>query len=162
MHSKITWQWRIYEELKISEMQALFALRQDVFIVEQNCPYQDIDGKDQQAHHLLAWMDDQLVATLRVFGEYEEYQGMVAIGRVCTCRSIRKEGVGKLLLSRALEYIQEKFPDKVIQLGAQLYLKRFYQAYDFVQVSEIYDEDGIEHILMQRPKLAKILPPVVV
>jgi len=148
MESNIIWQWHVLDDLSPLQMQAMFALRQDVFIVEQDCPYQDIDGKDEQAYHLLGWQGDKLIATMRVFERYQPYLNNVSFGRVCTLQSVRKEGVGKLLISKALEFISENFPNKSIQIGAQHYLKNFYQAFGFKQVSEIYDEDGIDHILM--------------
>jgi len=147
---EINWQWRKFEELSPTEMQAMFALRREVFIIEQDCMYQDIDGKDDQAYHLLAWQDIKLIATLRVFESYPEYQNNVSIGRVCTHLSVRKDGVGRELVKKALQFIQGKFPSKKIQIGAQLYLKNFYGNFGFKQISDIYDDDGIDHILMLR------------
>jgi len=151
MESKIIWQWHVLDDLTPFQIQEMFALRQEVFIVEQNCPYQDIDGKDEQAYHLLGWQDEQLIATLRVFERYQPYLNNASFGRVCTHQSVRNEGFGKLLISKALEFISENFPNQSVQIGAQCYLKDFYQAFGFKQVSEIYDEDGIEHILMLKP-----------
>jgi len=146
--SEITWQWLLFDELSPYQMQAMFALRQSIFIVEQNCPYPDIDGKDAQAHHLLGWFDDKLVATLRVFESYKEYQGNASIGRICTAQSARRLGLGKIIVDKASEFINNHFSNKPTQIGAQFYLKRFYQELGFKQISEVYDEDGIEHILM--------------
>ncbi len=148
MKSEIIWQWHSFDDLSPMQMQAMFALRQNVFIIEQACLYPDIDGKDQQAFHLLAWLDNQLVATLRVFESYPQYQNMASIGRICTHQSIRKDGVGRVLVAKAIEFIEEHYPDKSIQIGAQHYLKRFYEGFGFKQISDIYLEDGIEHILM--------------
>jgi len=145
---EISWQWRNFDELTPIEMQAMFALRQDVFIIEQNCIYQDIDGKDDKAIHLLAWMDNKLVATLRVFENYPEYQNNVSIGRICTEKSVRKYGIGRELVAESIQFIEEHFPNKPIQIGAQFYLKKFYENFGFKQISDIYDEDGIDHILM--------------
>lgn len=158
MNSNIIWQWHSFEDLTPTQMAAMFALRQEVFVVEQDCPYLDIDGKDQHAYHLLAWSEDrsnkqsnkQLIATLRVFESYHQYQNMASIGRICTHQSVRKDGIGRLLVSKAIEFIEENYPGKAIQIGAQCYLKKFYQEFGFAQISDIYDEDGIDHILMLR------------
>ena len=152
MTANIAWQWKKFNELKPHEMAAMFALRQAVFIVEQDCPYPDIDGKDPKADHLLAWKGGKLVATLRVFESYSEYQGNVSIGRICTDISVRKDGVGRVLVAKSLEFIEENYPNKEIQIGAQYYLKRFYEGFAFQQISDIYDEDGIDHILMKISK----------
>ena len=147
---KILWQWCQLHELEPLQIQAMFALRQNVFIVEQDCPYPDIDGQDAAAHHLLGWNGGELVATLRVFESYKDYDNNASIGRICTHESARKLGLGKVIVSKAIDYIENDFQKSSIQIGAQLYLKRFYQAFDFKQVSEIYVEDGIDHILMLR------------
>ena len=148
MIANIDWQWHALDDLTSFQMQEMFALRQDVFIVEQDCVYQDIDGKDQQAFHLLGWQNGQLIATLRVFECYQPYANNASFGRVCTHYSVRNSGVGKLLISEALKFIDENFPTQSVQIGAQYYLKNFYQAFGFEQVSDIYDEDGIDHVLM--------------
>jgi ElaA protein len=152
--SAIDWQWAAYEELTRDQLAAVFELRQAVFIVEQNCPYPDIDGKDPQALHLMAWLDNRLVATLRLFPSYKPYQGHCSLGRICSRQDVRRLGVGKELVRRGLDYIDRHYPDKSTQIGAQHYLKRFYQGFGFVQCSEPYDEDGIEHILMIRAQRA--------
>jgi len=148
MNLDIDWQWHQFEQLNPNQMAAMFALRQDVFIVEQDCPYSDIDGQDPQAHHLLAWSGDTLVATLRVFDSYPAYDNHCSIGRICTHQTVRQYGIGRELVANAIEFIGQQFPNKAIQIGAQHYLKRFYQGFGFEQISDIYDEDGIDHILM--------------
>jgi ElaA protein len=145
----INWQWRAFDELSAKELYAMYRLRQDVFIVEQDCVYPDIDGKDPKAIHLLGWDGDKLIATLRLFEHYDDYDGAISFGRVCTEFSARKTGIGKSLLAETMSYIDNQFPNRPVQIGAQVYLKRFYQGYGFEQVSDIYDEDGIDHILMK-------------
>jgi ElaA protein len=146
--SSITWQWLTFNELTPHQMQAMFALRQTVFIIEQNCLYLDIDGQDEVAHHLLGWNGDELVATLRVFESYDYYDGHASIGRVCTHESVRKLGLGHQLVSKAIDFIEVILQKSSIQIGAQYYLKRFYQEFGFTQISDVFDEDGIDHILM--------------
>ncbi|PCI69630.1 MAG: hypothetical protein COB38_07925 [Gammaproteobacteria bacterium] len=148
MKTKRDWRWKKLEQMTALQSEKMFALRQEVFIVEQDCPFADIDGKDSQAHHLLVWEGDSLIATLRVFESYQEYDGKSSIGRICVARSARKYGIGKELVQTAIDYIGEKFSNKEIQIGAQFYLKRFYEELGFSQVSGIYDEDGIDHIYM--------------
>ncbi len=150
MKSKIDWQWKKIEQMTAQELEKMFSLRQEVFIVEQNCPYADIDGKDSMAHHLLVWKNNSLIANLRVFESYHEYGDRASIGRICVASSVRKYGIGKELVQNAIDFIAENYPKKEIQIGAQFYLKNFYEKLGFSQISDIYDEDGIEHILMRR------------
>ena len=144
----LKWNWFALDQLSNQQLEQMFALRQLIFIVEQDCPYPDIDGKDSKAQHLLVWEGDILIATLRVFECYKEYDNKASIGRICVKESARKYGIGKELVQRAVDYIEKEFDRKDIQIGAQFYLKRFYQALGFKQISEIYDEDGIDHIHM--------------
>lgn len=150
MTAKREWRWETIEQMSASHLEKMFSLRQDVFIVEQDCPYSDIDGKDSKADHLLVWEGDFLIATLRVFKSYQEYGNRASIGRICVAFSSRKDGIGKKLVQKAIDFIGENYPDQDIQIGAQCYLKKFYENLGFHQVSDIYDEDGIDHILMRR------------
>ncbi len=146
----IRWQWKAWHELTLKELEAMLALRQSVFIIEQNCPYPDIDGKDDQAVHLMGWLNHKLVATLRVFPKYEPYDNKSSLGRVCTHMDVRRFGMGRTMMQQAVDFIDEHYPEQATQIGAQHYLKRFYESFGFEQCSEPYDEDGIEHILMLR------------
>ncbi len=148
--NSITWYWKAWSELTVDEVTAMFKLRQDVFIVEQDCPFHDIDGKDDQALHLFGWDGDILVATLRLFENYKPYQNQASIGRICSHKDYRSTGAGRELVRRGVEYIDQHLPNQSTQIGAQQYLQRFYESFGFVQCSEPYDEDGIQHILMQR------------
>jgi len=148
MKNQIVWKWYLFEDLNYQELHDMYALRQDVFIIEQECLYKDIDGKDGEAYHLLGWYENKLVATLRLFESYQPYLNNASIGRVCTDSSVRKHGIGKVLVEKAIEFVEENFLRKSIQIGAQYYLKNFYQTFGFEQISEIYDEDGIDHIFM--------------
>ena len=153
MDSNIQWQWLRFDQMTPAQMEAMFSLRQAVFIVEQDCIYLDIDGKDDQAIHLLGWVNNQLIATLRVFESYREYQSdsgetRASIGRICIHANFRNAGSGQQLVGRALDFIRQNFNNKPVKIGAQLYLKQFYEKLGFRQVSDIYDEDGIDHIHM--------------
>ena len=159
MNTQVLWQWVAFDELTASQMEAMFALRQKVFIVEQECLYLDIDGLDSQAIHCLGWANGQLVATLRVFKKFEAYDNCSSFGRICVDKFFRNQGVGRELVSNALAWLDNNWLDKnglaqnkaakAVQIGAQEHLKGFYQSLGFKQVSESYEEDGIPHILMR-------------
>ncbi|NVJ49659.1 MAG: GNAT family N-acetyltransferase [Gammaproteobacteria bacterium] len=150
--SSILWQWLKYSELTRDQAVALFELRQNVFIVEQNCPFPDIDGLDPQATHLLAWEGSQLVAYLRLFDQFAPYQGRASIGRICTHPEHRGGGLGRELVMRGLQQIDDTLAAPETEIGAQLYLQKFYQSFGFVPCSDVYIEDGIDHIHMLRKR----------
>lgn len=152
-HMKIVWRWYTFEELTGRELYAILALRQEVFVVEQQCPYLDCDGLDLDAWHLVGHQPGNHtgpIAYLRVIPPRK--QGDVpAIGRLLTHLSIRKNGVGRELLAEALERIEKLYPRLPVRMSAQSYLLDFYQCFGFSPVSEVYDEDGIPHITLIRP-----------
>ena len=150
MTDSIQWVWKAFADLNPKEVEAIFQLRQAVFVVEQNCPYLDVDGLDDQALHLMGWSDDGLVATLRLFPTFEPFEGRVSIGRICSRPDRRKSGVGRALMQQSIDLIDTRYAEKETQIGAQHYLKNFYENFGFEQCSEPYMEDGIEHILMLR------------
>ncbi|NVK22042.1 MAG: GNAT family N-acetyltransferase [Kangiellaceae bacterium] len=141
--------WRSWQELSKQELYDVIQLRLAVFSVEQNCPYQDLDALDQQALHLLAYQDGQLVGYLRLFETLEVYQGMASFGRVCTAQGARSQGLGRQLVASALAYSDQHFK-KNIKISAQQYLEKFYQDFGFEIIGGSYLEDGIPHIGMIR------------
>jgi ElaA protein len=149
----IEWQWRSFAELDTAELYAVLAARQQVFVLEQRCFYNDFDGLDQQAHHLLGWQvaggQRQLAAYLRCLAPGVKYAEM-SLGRVLTTGAARGTGAGRELLARGIEFACRQYPGHRIRIGAQAYLERFYQGFGFQTVSEPYDEDGIVHIDMLR------------
>ncbi len=149
----ITWQLLSFDELTTAQLYAIIALRQQVFIVEQQCVYQDCDGRDKNAHHLLGWDDEReqstLVAYLRILPPQKE-DGSPAIGRVVTHPDRRGTGLGRDIMVKCLHVIDEIYPHSVATLSAQQYLINFYQHLGFFIASEGYDEDGIPHIRMIR------------
>lgn len=149
----ITWQWHTFEELGVHTLYQLLQLRQRVFVLEQQCLYQDLDGYDAQAMHLLGWHEvdgqRQLAACLRVLAPGAKYVEM-SLGRVLTSPEARTSGAGKLLLAEGIAGAVRLHPGHAIRIGAQQYLERFYQSFGFVTVSAPYDEDGIQHIDMLR------------
>lgn len=145
----IRWQDLHHSELDVPTLYALLKLRCDVFVVEQNCVYADIDGDDLvgENRHLLGWRDGELVAYARILKSVEE-EAPVAIGRVIVSRAARGEKLGYQLMEQALASCQRHWPQRAIYLGAQAHLQPFYASFGFRPVTEIYDEDGIPHIGM--------------
>ena len=144
---KIKWLCTEFGSLSTSELYKILQLRNAVFIVEQNCPYQDMDNKDLECFHLCGWDGDILTAYTRLLPAGISFNE-VSIGRVVTEPSKRKEGIGKALMEISIAKCYEIFGKQSIRIGAQLYLKKFYEAFGFEQSSDIYLEDGINHIEM--------------
>ncbi len=149
----LEWQWRSFEELDLHQLYALMVLRQEVFVVEQDCVYLDADNYDQQAHHLLGWKAGSLVACLRLFPPGLKF-AEVTIGRVATKASTRGSGLGRQLMTLALEKSQQLFPGATIKLSGQAYLQAFYESFGFHVQGAGYLEDGIPHFAMVRPGVA--------
>ena len=146
---KIEWQLKSFDELSNGQLYDLLKLRSEVFVVEQNCVFLDMDDKDQQSHHLLGYLDGKLVAYTRLLPAGLAYDHP-SIGRVVTSPSVRRSGAGRLLMTESIRCCAILFGETPIQIGAQLYLKSFYESFGFRQISEVYLEDGIEHIYMLR------------
>ena len=123
-------------------------LRQEVFVVEQDCPYLDADGKDQMAHHLMGYLDNQLVAYTRLVPKGISYEKYISIGRVITAQSVRRGGYGKELMKRSIQQIRILYGQQAIKISAQCYLLKFYKGLGFEPVGEEYLEDNIPHIAM--------------
>jgi ElaA protein len=140
-----------FAELSLTELYDLMALRQEVFVVEQNCPYLDADGKDQDSHHVLGENEaGELVAYTRLVPPGLAYEKYPAIGRVVTSPSIRGKGGGKKLMEKSIQYCDELWPGQSIKISAQTYLKKFYEDLGFQQSGGGYLEDDIPHIPMIR------------
>lgn len=129
------------------EIYHILQLRSEVFVVEQKCIFLDADNKDPACEHVMISMADKLVATARLVPPGLSYPEM-SIGRVVTHPSARRTGVGKILMEKSLEHLYRKFGAAPVRIGAQYYLKEFYGSFGFIQSSDIYDEDGIDHIEM--------------
>lgn len=147
--SEISWKVNIFEELDINDLYELLRLRSEVFVVEQNCVYQDIDNKDQKAIHIRGFAEGELAAYCRIFkaGDYFEE---TSIGRVVVSPKWRHHNFGHYLIEKAIKVVDEVLNEKAITISGQLYLQRFYEAHNFVQTSEEYLEDGIPHIQMKK------------
>lgn len=138
-----------FNELTIEQLYDLLQLRSEVFVVEQDCVYQDVDGKDQKALHVLGYKNDQLVAYTRIF-KAGYYFAEASIGRVVVRANTRKFKYGYAIMNASIEAIKTNFRDTKIRISAQTYLKRFYNELEFYEVGEEYLEDGIPHINMIR------------
>ena len=152
----MTWHCVAFGDLSLTDLYELMRLRQEVFVVEQDCVYLDADGYDQNAQHLLGRDGEgQLVACLRLFApgvKYPAFPGDVSIGRVCTAASARGTGLGQELMRRGIAEAERLWPGCGIRISAQAYLLNFYGKLAFMPVSEPYDEDGIPHVEMVRPR----------
>lgn len=144
----ITFITKTFEDLSNKELYSVLQLRSEVFVVEQNCVFLDMDGLDEKAHHVLGYYKAQLVAYSRLFPAGITYTE-ASIGRVVTQASVRKLGFGKLLMQHSIKQVQALYNTSVITIGAQCYLNCFYNNLGFVEVGDTYLEDGIEHVKMQ-------------
>ncbi len=138
-----------FTELQIPELYALLKLRQDVFILEQDCLYPDLDNRDQDSYHLLALdAQDNLVAYARILPQGLVHQDYVAIGRVVNSDQVRRQGIGQKLMQEAIASCHQLFGRIPIKISAQCYLLKFYENLGFKSVGNDYLEDGIPHIGM--------------
>lgn len=147
MELKINWIQKTFEELSLTELYALLRLRTEVFVVEQNCVFQDMDNKDQQSHHLMGWVGNDLVAYVRILPAGLSYDEP-SIGRVVSDPKYRGQGAGRALMLEAIKRTIALHGEQPIRIGAQLYLLKFYSSLGFVAQGDVYLEDGIEHIEM--------------
>jgi ElaA protein len=144
---EITTEWRRFDELTAGELYELLRFRQSIFVVEQASPYPDLDGLDQSAWHLVARLADELIGYLRLMA-ITGPPPMVRIGRVAVSPSLRRGGIGQMLMERALILCRERFPRQAIALGAQVPLVPFYESFGFATTSEPYDDFGVAHVEM--------------
>lgn len=146
----LQWKLKKFDELTAKELYKILQLRMNVFIVEQQCAFLDADDKDQKAWHLCVWKGDELLAYTRLFAPGLMYPE-ASIGRVVVAKAQRSGGLGKLLMERSILNVYQLFGRTPINIGAQFYLKHFYESLGFIQKSDIYLEDNIEHIKMILP-----------
>ena len=144
---QLNWIFKKFDELTATELYAIMQLRNKVFVVEQNCVYQDADNKDQHCWHLCGWDAKELVAYTRIIPPGISY-AKASIGRVVTSPMYRKSGAGRTLMEASILHTLKQFNCQSIKIGAQVYLTKFYQSLGFIQSSSQYLEDGIPHIEM--------------
>lgn len=144
---QIHWLLKRFDELTPYQLYAILQLRNEVFVVEQNCVFQDADDKDQNCYHLMGFYDNKLVAYTRLVPAGVAYE-QVSIGRVVTSPAVRRHGAGKQLMQQSIDAVYNLFGKVPIKIGAQLYLQHFYESFGFQRISDEYLEDGIPHIYM--------------
>ncbi len=151
----LEWEWLPFADLGTQRLYQILQLRSEVFVVEQQCVYQDIDGLDPASFHLLGWQPGQhgqapqLVAYLRCLPAGLKFDE-ASLGRVITRGTVRGSGAGRALLAEALARMQTQWGAQPVRIAAQLYLQKFYEGFGFVACSAPFDEDGIPHIDMLR------------
>ncbi|QEC40420.1 GNAT family N-acetyltransferase [Pseudobacter ginsenosidimutans] len=147
--SSTTWSVKPFAALTPAELYAILRLRSEVFVVEQQCVFLDMDNKDQQCLHLMGWQGELLAASTRLVPPGISYE-LPSIGRVVSSPLVRGTGIGRELMQRSIDEVKLRWGTYDIKIGAQLYLMQFYNSLGFEQSSAIYMEDNIEHIEMIR------------
>jgi ElaA protein len=153
----IIWSCKPFKDLTNEELYEIFRLRIEVFVIEQNCPYQDADGKDLKSLHLMGTTPSpalprkgrELMAYARILPPGISYEEP-SIGRVITSQDARGTGAGKILMKKSIEFLGKEFGSVPIRIGAQAYLQKFYESFGFVKEGDGYLEDGIPHFIMLR------------
>lgn len=146
--STFQWNCKHYDELNKEEFHQILKARVEVFIVEQNCVYQDIDQKDIHAYHITVWDQNELMAYSRILPKEISYENYISIGRVLSLPSYRKTGAGRFLMQKTMSCCEELFPDTPIKISAQKYLIHFYESFGFQYTGKEYLEDNIPHVEM--------------
>ncbi|HEM3517748.1 TPA: GNAT family N-acetyltransferase [Streptococcus suis] len=141
------WEIKSFDQLSLQELYGILTLRVDVFVVEQACPYPEVDGKDPNCLHLLGMDNGELVAYLRILPAGLSYDE-VSIGRVVIKPSHRGKGLGRPMMEQAIHFITNEWKERQIKIGAQAHLEKFYSSLGFEPVSEVYLEDDIPHLDM--------------
>lgn len=151
----LEWQSKAFDRLTVNELYDVMRLRMAVFVVEQQCCYQDADGLDPSCVHLLGRRPSgQLACYLRIVPPGRRY-AEASIGRVVVDSRVRGSGIGRALMTRGIELTDDKYPSVGIRLSAQKYLERFYQSFGFASAGDDYVEDGIPHVEMYRVKSSR-------
>ncbi|MGD6801976.1 GNAT family N-acetyltransferase [Rossellomorea aquimaris] len=143
----MSWNIKKFDELTNSELYNLLKERTLVFVVEQNCPYLEVDGKDPLSYHLFKEDDGEIIAYLRILPAGVSYQE-VSIGRVFVKKEFRGQGLAEELIKKGLEFIQNELNETTVKIQAQDYLRKFYGSFGFQAISETYLEDNIPHVDM--------------
>ena len=145
------WFFKKFNELTLDEFHSILKLRIDVFVVEQNCPYPELDNKDQISYHFFYKENNRVIAYTRIF-KPGDYYNEAAFGRVAVHQDFRKKKLGKKLIKKTIEETYKLFGKVSIKIGGQTYLKKFYESFGFQQIGAEYLEDGIPHIYMKLKK----------
>lgn len=151
MDYRLDWRFQTFDELTTTELYGILRLRSEVFVLEQRCCFLDMDNKDQLSFHVSGYLNGELLAFARIVPPGLSYD-YPAIGRIVVSPKGRGGGYGIELLNVSIRKLEEMYGNVPIRIGAQLYLKKFYESFGFRQSGEVYLEDDIEHIEMTRPK----------
>jgi ElaA protein len=143
----LRWDFARFDDLTARQVHDMYRLRVAVFIVEQDCVFQDVDGVDPRCWHLLGYSGDELVAYSRLVPAGVKFDEP-SIGRVITAPAVRRTGMGRVLMAEAMKRAAGLWPGEALRIGAQAHLERFYNEFGFTKSSQPYDEDGILHIEM--------------
>lgn len=138
---------KAFKELTTGEIYEIMRVRNEVFVVEQNCVYQDCDGKDKKSYHLYYMNDNKVVAYVRILEKGVSYDE-VSIGRVLVSKEYRGKGLSRECMKKAIDFVTNNLKENTIRISAQEYLKEFYRSLGFKEVSEVYLEDNIPHVEM--------------
>jgi ElaA protein len=145
---KLNFKIKHFSELSVQEFHDIIKLRIDVFVVEQNCPYSDLDGKDENSYHFIGYTPkNEIAATCRILPKGLSYAEM-SIGRFATSKATRQEGFGLKMMEEVLIFIKQKYGNESIRISAQKYLLKFYEKFGFVSTGKEYLEDDIPHVEM--------------
>ena len=141
------WSCKAFKELSLDEFHDIIQLREIVFVVEQDCPYLDVDGKDKDALHVFGKYEGNIVATTRILKPGISYDE-VAIGRVVTSPTVRGMGMGKQLMEESMKFVQLHFGKVPVRISAQTYLLKYYKSFGFIETGQEYLEDNVPHFEM--------------
>ncbi len=150
----MVWSVKYFRDLSLTELYDILKLRVDIFVLEQECPYEEVDGKDMIAIHIMGYEESELVAYCRVFAPGKYYLKEASIGRVAVAKQHRGRQLGIQVMHRAMEYLKSHCHNPPIKLAAQKYLERFYTNLGYQTVSDVYPWDGIDHVDMIRDNSA--------
>ncbi len=145
---KITWTTKAFKDLSVDEYFEILYLRTAIFVVEQDCPYQEVDEKDRQSYHLFGTTENgEVIAVTRILPKEISYDE-ISIGRVALKKEYRGKGIADTLMIESFKFVEKQFGKQAIRISAQEYLLKYYNKHGFKQVSEVYLEDDIPHIEM--------------
>lgn len=147
----INWSIKKFEELTIHELYSILQLREEVFVIEQECFYTDMDDKDQTCIHIMGYHNGKIVAYARIFPPQTKYEHMASFGRVLVAKSARGTGSGKELIANIINYISKEYDTSSFKISAQFYLTKFYEEFGFTAIGKTYLDAGVEHIDMIKP-----------
>ncbi|WP_430788744.1 GNAT family N-acetyltransferase [Virgibacillus flavescens] len=143
----MNWNMKNFQDLTNEELYGIMKARVDVFVIEQECPYEELDNYDQEASHFFLTIEDKIAAYVRILPSHKKYEE-VSIGRVLVVKTFRGNGYAKLIMEKAMDHVENQWQENTIKIQAQKYLHTFYSSLGFIQISDVYLDDNIPHIDM--------------